>query len=98
LSERRLRPEYGDRNSARIDDYHRLDLSATFTPKPKSEKRFKSKWIFSIYNVYNRYNTFYNFPELSLLELDTGFLNASYYKVSLFPIIPSVTWNYSFNK
>ena len=98
LSERRLRPEYGDRNSARIDDYHRLDLSATFTPKPKSEKRFKSKWIFSIYNVYNRYNTFYNFPELSLLELDTGVLNASYYKVSLFPIIPSVTWNYSFNK
>ncbi len=98
LAERRLRPEYGDRNSARIDDYHRLDLSATFTPKPDSKKRFKSKWIFSIYNVYNRYNTFYNFPELSLLELDTGFLNASYYKVSLFPIIPSVTWNFSFNK
>ncbi len=98
LAERRLRPEYGDRNSARIDDYHRLDLSATFTPRPDSKKRFKSKWIFSIYNVYNRYNTFYNFPELSLLELDTGFLNAAYYKVSLFPIIPSVTWNYSFNK
>ncbi len=98
LAERRLRPEYGDRNSARIDDYHRLDLSATFTPNPDSKKRFKSKWIFSVYNVYNRYNTFYNFPELSLLELDTGFLNAAYYKVSLFPIIPSVTWNYSFNK
>ncbi len=98
LAERRLRPEYGDRNSARIDDYHRLDLSATFTPRPDSKKRFKSKWIFSIYNVYNRYNTFYNFPELSLLELDTGFLNAAYYKVSLFPIIPSVTCNYSFNK
>lgn len=98
LTERRLRPEYGTRNSARIDDYHRLDLSATFSPKPDSQKKFKSKWIFSIYNVYNRYNTFYNFPELSLLEVDTGFLNASYFKVSLFPIIPSVTWNFSFNK
>jgi len=98
LAERRLRPEYGDRNSARIDDYHRLDLSATLTPKPDSEKRFQSKWIFSIYNVYNRYNTFYNFPGLSLLELDTGSLNAAYYKVSLFPIIPSITWNFSFNK
>lgn len=95
LAERQLRPAYGERNSARIEDYHRLDLSTTFTPNPSSKKRFKSKWIFSIYNVYNRYNTLYNFPDTSILNVQTGQIFASYYKVSLFPVIPSVTWNFS---
>ncbi|MDX1471399.1 MAG: TonB-dependent receptor, partial [Flavobacteriaceae bacterium] len=44
-------PLYGLRNQQRLPDYHRLDLSATLSPKPKKEKRFKSEWVFSLYNV-----------------------------------------------
>lgn len=48
---------YGERNSARMRDYHRLDLAAKF--KTKTEKGRKAEWTFSIYNVYCRQNPFY---------------------------------------
>ncbi|MBV6652284.1 MAG: TonB-dependent receptor, partial [Mameliella sp.] len=51
--------EYGPRNSARLQDYHRMDLSATFTPKPDSEAKFKTSWNFSVYNAYSRQNPFF---------------------------------------
>ena len=91
--ENNLNVEYGSRNSARIDPYHRLDLSATFTPHPESEKNFTSSWTFSVYNIYNRQNPFFIYY---FTEVDTESLraNASAYKISLFPIIPSVTWNF----
>ncbi|WP_223833677.1 TonB-dependent receptor [Pedobacter riviphilus] len=47
---------YGARNANSLPAYHHLDLSATYTPKPDSKKRWKSEWVFSIYNVYNRSN------------------------------------------
>ncbi|MEM9822145.1 MAG: TonB-dependent receptor [Bacteroidota bacterium] len=97
LIDQRLRPEYGPRNSARIQPYHRLDLSATFTPKPNSGKKFQSNWVFSIYNVYNRQNTYFLYPDLDV-NLDVGFVNARLFRVSLFPIIPSVTWNFKFGR
>ncbi|MCB9288724.1 MAG: TonB-dependent receptor [Lewinellaceae bacterium] len=86
--------QYGPRNSARLPDYHRLDLSATFTPKPDSEKRFTSSWAFSIYNVYSRQNPFFIYYDLQS-DPAAGSAQATAYKVSLFPVIPSVTWNFS---
>ncbi|MEL6986882.1 MAG: TonB-dependent receptor, partial [Bacteroidota bacterium] len=56
--EQRPNTNYGPRNSARLEDYHRLDLSATYTPKPDTKKNFKSSWTFSVYNAYNRKNPF----------------------------------------
>ncbi|MFD1096569.1 TonB-dependent receptor [Salegentibacter chungangensis] len=84
-------PVYGDRNSNRLPDYHRLDISANFVPKPNSGKRFKSSWNFGIYNVYNRNNAYsISFRENS----DTGINEAV--RLSLFGIIPSVTYNFEF--
>jgi len=83
-------PVYAPRNSNRLPDYHRLDISATFTPKPASTS-FKSSWNFGIYNVYNRKNA------VSLTfrkNQDTGFNEAV--RLSLFGIIPSVTYNFKF--
>lgn len=96
LIENNLNVEYAARNSARIDPYHRMDISATLTPKPYDDKNFTSSWTFSIYNVYNRKNPFF---VSYFTETDTEALTAqaSAYKVSLFPIIPSVTWNFSWN-
>jgi outer membrane receptor for ferrienterochelin and colicin len=85
--------QYGARNSARLQDYHRLDFSATYYPKPNSEQRFTSHWNFSIYNVYSRQNPFFIYYDFSA-DTSTGSAEAAAYRVSLFPIIPSITWNF----
>lgn len=86
---------YGDRNSARIDPYHRLDVSATLTPQRQFEKEkdFKSTWTFSVYNIYNRRNTFFISYDFNS-DIADGTAKGTAYKTSLFPIIPSVTWNF----
>jgi len=93
--EQNLVQEYGARNSGRIQPYHRLDVSATYTRRPDRKVRdFKSSWVFSIYNVYNRRNPFFIYYDLST-DTAAGTAQAKAIKVSLFPIIPSITWNFS---
>lgn len=82
---------YGERNGSSIPAYHHLDLSATWTPKPNSKKRWKGEWVFSIYNVYNRSNAAsVTFGQ----NKDTGLSEAK--KMSIFSIIPGVTYNFKF--
>jgi len=97
LIEQSLNVEYGVRNSARFEPYHRLDLSVTLNPKIKQEKKFKSSWTASIYNVYNRRNTFFSYNTFET-NVDAGTAQAAAFKVSLFPIIPSITWNFKWNE
>ncbi len=94
LIENSLVQEYGDRNSVRLPDYHRFDLSAVYVPKPEGSKRLKSSWSLSIYNAYNRRNPFFIYYDLSV-NPQAGSARAAAKKVSLFPIIPSITWNFS---
>ena len=49
---------YSERNDYRIPDYHRLDISWTIKDKIRSNKRFRSEWVFSLFNVYSRKNTY----------------------------------------
>ncbi|MCO5233517.1 MAG: TonB-dependent receptor [Chitinophagales bacterium] len=86
---------YGDRNAYRIPAFHRMDLSLTYVPNKNPNKRFKSEYNFSIYNVYNRKNTYFIYykTEGNLL---LGNLTTKAVSVSLFPIIPSFTWNFKF--
>ncbi len=86
--------QYGPRNSARLQDYHRLDFSATYTPRPEARKQFTSSWTFSVYNAYSRQNPFFIYYEFQS-DPEAGTAEANAYKVSLFPVIPSVTWNFS---
>ena len=75
------------RNNFRMQPYHRLDLSLNFT----KEKRWgQRRWSLSVYNAYNRKNPFF-------LMIDhkydgTKGLN----QISLFPIIPSLTYSFKF--
>ncbi|MGA1030181.1 MAG: TonB-dependent receptor [Flavobacteriaceae bacterium] len=79
---------YESRNSSRLPAYHCLDLSASFTPQKKNGKQ-TGEWVFSIFNVYNRKNAAsIRFEQ----NLDTGRNEAI--KLSLFGIIPSVTYNF----
>lgn len=87
--------EYSDRNSYRMGDYHRLDLGCTIHPNPKKQKRFKSTWNISIYNVYSRQNPYFYYFDTDV-DGTTQQVSIKAKQVSLFPIIPSVTWNFKF--
>ncbi len=91
----RMVVEYMARNSYRMEPYHRLDLSVTYTPKPNKKRKFKSYWNFSIYNVYNHQNPYFIYFDQEGNFYD-GSLVTKAYQVSLFPIIPSITWNFKF--
>jgi len=85
---------YGDRNSRRIKPYHRIDLSATYTPKPNKTKGLISSFNFSIYNIYNRKNVYFTYFDTNIDE--AGTINNTAYEVSIFPVIPSITWNFKY--
>ena len=95
LAEGTVHNVYSKRNGYRLEDYHRLDLSATIRAKNYQQKEFKSEWIFSIYNVYNHKNPFFIFFE-NKGNLLSGNFRSKAKKVALFPIIPSVKWNFHF--
>jgi outer membrane receptor for ferrienterochelin and colicin len=86
---------YGDRNAYRIPAYHRMDLSLNYAPKKNENKRFRSEYNVSIYNVYSRLNTYFIYYKIEGDVLE-GNLSTKAIKVSLFPIIPSFTWNFKF--
>lgn len=84
-------PNYSDRNSTRLPSYHRLDLSATYTPKPNKKVGWQSNWVFGIYNLYNRRNAAsISFGENRI----TGTNEAT--RLAIFGIIPSVSYNFKF--
>lgn len=85
--------EYAERNSYRMASYHRADLSATFYGK--KNKKFQSNWNVSIYNLYSRSNPFFIYLDTEG-NIQDGNIQFKAYQVSLFPILPSVTWNFKF--
>ncbi|MEY4572090.1 MAG: hypothetical protein RLZ10_1316, partial [Bacteroidota bacterium] len=63
--------------------------------KMEVKKRFRHNWAFSIYNVYNRANPFFLYVDNDG-DFLTGDFKLSVKQVTLFPVIPSVTWNFEF--
>jgi outer membrane receptor protein involved in Fe transport len=90
-----LTQEYSRINEYRLPAYHRLDLSAILTPKKNEKRKWKSEWVFSIYNTYSRQNPYFVYFDQNGSALN-GTLTIQAKQVSLFPIIPAVTWNFKF--
>jgi hypothetical protein len=88
-----LTQEFSKVNQYRLESYHRIDLSATYTPTPKKNRKVKSYWVFGIYNVYSRLNPYFIYFDQSGNPYD-GTLEVEARQVSLFPILPSITWNF----
>ena len=80
--------DYGEKNSFRMAPYHRLDIGIQFH---KQLKRCERIFEFSVYNVYSRQNPFYYYT-----NFDSNFNKFRLMQVSLFPILPSVSWTYKF--
>jgi hypothetical protein len=88
--------------------YHRLDIAATWYDRPTKvivdavtgeekqvKKRFRQNVNISVFNVYNRQNPFFLYVQ-SQGSLATDSFNISLQQVALFPILPSITWNFEF--
>jgi hypothetical protein len=90
-----LSQEYSLINQYRLPSYHRADVGAIFTPRKNEGRKWKSEWVFSIYNVYSRQNPYFIYFDQEGSALD-GTLKVQAKQVSLFPIIPAVTWNFKF--
>lgn len=84
-------PIYESRNSSRLPSYNRLDVSVNYIPKPNSTKRWKSEWVFGIYNIYNRKNA----ASITFRENRNSGSNEAL-RLSIYGIIPSVTYNFKF--
>ena len=90
-----LTQEYSRINQYRLPSYHRLDLSAILTPKKNEGRKWKTEWVFSLYNTYSRQNPYFIYYDQTGNPYD-GSLKVQAKQVSLFPVIPAVTWNFKF--
>jgi hypothetical protein len=93
-------PIYEKRGGFEMPAYHRLDLGLVLTLFPLKRKRFQSDLTFSIYNVYDRRNAFFMYIDAVYENGGSGANSTQIPEkfqakiVSLFPIIPSITWNF----
>jgi len=83
-------PFYTERNGYRMPAYHRLDLSVTL--EGRNRKRFKSQWDLSVYNLYNRHNAYM----ISFRESETVPGATEAVRLSLFGIVPVISYNFKF--
>ena len=89
-------PVFSERNTARLPDYHRMDIGATYhfskLKKDGSPKKFHSSLSMSVYNVYNRHNAF----SIRFEPDDQVWYKMDATKTFLFKMIPSLTYNFHF--
>ncbi|MDD2549873.1 MAG: TonB-dependent receptor [Bacteroidales bacterium] len=94
---------YGEKNSAQMRPYHRLDLALHYTTKTKYGN--KAQWTFAVYNAYNRQNPYtyvftHDAKQYDWLILDPDIRGAepfSLYQISFFPILPTVSYSVFFD-
>ena len=84
--------EYGNKNDFRMAPYHRLDISIQFH---KAKRWGERTWELSVYNAYNQKNPFFYYADSNydnVSKKSYGILK----QVTLFPIIPSITYSFKF--
>ena len=82
---------YTSRNAYRMPSYEHLDISFTYK---KRVKKLEHRFNVSIYNVYNHFNVF---GIIVLTSSGTnGATNYTFKELSLFPILPSLSYTLKF--
>lgn len=85
-------PNYNNRNNYSLPAFHHLDISATYTPTANENRKWKSEWVFGIYNLYNRKNA----ASISFKSAEGSTNQTETSKLSIFGIVPSITYNFKF--
>ncbi len=96
---------YSERNGSRMPNYHRMDIGLTIDNKKfkeiknpdtgeieKIKKKVESSWNFSVYNVYGRENAY----SITFQEQANDPTKTEIVQLSLFKIIPSISYNFRF--
>ena len=92
-------PDFQDRNNYRLPPYVRLDLGVVIKFFPKWGE---SDLTVNVVNALDRRNTFFIYFEPEFKDVDTGAgiiqipEKIAAKQVSLFPVLPSITWNFKF--
>jgi hypothetical protein len=85
--------EYGKKNDFRAEPYHRMDIAVQFH---KKKKRHERTWEFGLYNAYSRRNPFfYQINTKKDPEVPNQWVNVLT-RYSLFPVLPSFSYNFKF--
>ncbi len=85
---------FGSRNSYQAEAYHRLDLGIQLHKKKKWGEQY---WEFGLYNAYFRKNPTYYYLKYSTVGINGEYGEAGKVtKKSLFPVVPSVSYNFKF--
>ena len=79
------------RNADRLPSYHRLDVSATLTPRKNKNRKWQAEWVFGIYNLYSRMNA----ASIAFRQNSETMRNEAV-QTSIFGIVPAVTYNFKF--
>lgn len=84
---------YADRNSNRIPDYHRMDLSVTYNPKKNETRKVQKTINLSLYNVYARRNAY----SVTFRQNENNPNISEATRLSIIgTVIPSITYNLTF--
>jgi hypothetical protein len=83
---------YGGKNQQRMEAYHRADIGLQHK---KKHKHFERTLELSLYNLYNRKNPYFYFLDQQF-NPNTGETKNVLKKISIFPIIPSISYNIKF--
>lgn len=92
---------YGDRNSAKMRDYHRLDIGMNYETVTKKGRT--AIWSFSLYNAYNRKNAYFYYynnsknAEFYYSELGDDPQPLALYQRSFFPVLPTFSYKVIFD-
>jgi hypothetical protein len=81
---------YTDRNAGRMPYTMRVDVSATLDGK--AHKKYRSSWNFGVYNLLGRKNPY----SIEFINDESNPGKTVAQQISLFGLIPSVTWNFKF--
>ena len=80
--------DYGEKNGFRMEAYHRMDVGVQFH---KQMKHWERVFELSFYNLYNHKNPYFYY-----IGYNSAGTQRKLKQVSLFPIIPSVSWTIKF--
>jgi len=84
------------RNNYRMNPYHRMDIGINFHKQLKHGIR---TWNLSVYNAYNQLNPFMVYPTSKGTyneATQTYTERKTLTQISIFPLIPSISYNYKF--